>query len=702
MSKQTTLFKYGVAEKRIREGVAVNVGPTMPHFTTLNGIFKCSVCLQGFHSNAAVSMHKKWKHPKSYSEEALSTITIPSTTVRDALSVVSKPDEEDDVALVMERLLNSVERNLRQPVKSKRKRSSDGADDNGEKRGPQRGSNVRKSYSFSFRMNVLNQCDEHKCDSDVAFVNNINKSILSKWKKDRVNILNQAMKEHTRLLTKGRKSKKHDELFKKLLPKFRAAREKGRVVSFSWLYTHASNIHKELNPGADVRRLSPSVVVSFTRKFKIKMRRVQCRKQKPRSEGVADLMAWHTKLREGIIKTGPNLPFYDSKFGRYSPDRRFNVDQVPMPFAINLTQTYEEGGARRVQRNRRVWVAQPGAGLEKRQCSLQVCFSPVTNSCRIAIVFRGTGKRISADEKASYHPSVDVYWQPCAWVDREVAQQWVKKTFKAATEGKEEVLLFCDNLDAQTYEGFRDELKKVNSRVCYGPKNLTNCWQPVDAGYGKLLKTLSLHEQQLWLEKDENIERWVGNAERETFTAKERRILITHWVGEAHLKLQEPKYDRFRRLCFEKTGCLITADGSDDALIKPEGLPDFVVTPPLPTIPATDPFAAVIPEPEPIPVDDYLGEEEEGNFIEIGDAGEEAAPTPADDSLPVDDVSQRDLNHNLVNRELEVFYPDEGGWFVGKITWYNIHLGKFRVLFDDGSDDYIQPEDINDLDVKLL
>ena len=26
----------------------------------------------------------------------------------------------------------------------------------------------------------------------------------------------------------------------------------------------------------------------------------------------------------------------------------------------------------------------------------------------------------------------------------------------------------------------------------------------------------------------------------------------------------------------------------------------------------------------------------------------------------------------------------------------------FRVLFDDGSDDYIQPEDINDLDVKLL
>ena len=146
-----------------------------------------------------------------------------------------------------------------------------------------------------------------------------------------------------------------------------------------------------------------------------------------------------------------------------------------------------------------------------------------------------------------------MYWQQCAWVDRDVAVQWVKRTFKDAVKGKEEVLLFCDNLNAQTFEGFRNELSLVKSRTKYGPKNLTNCWQPVDAGYGKLLKTLSLHEEQLWLEQDENIEKWLGNAERENFTAKERSILITHWVGEAHIKLQDPKYDRFCRLCFEKT-----------------------------------------------------------------------------------------------------------------------------------------------------
>ena len=30
---------------------------------------------------------------------------------------------------------------------------------------------------------------------------------------------------------------------------------------------------------------------------------------------------------------------------------------------------------------------------------------------------------------------------------------------------------------------------------------------------------------------------------------------------------------------FEKTGCLITADGSGDESIKPEGMPDYIVPP---------------------------------------------------------------------------------------------------------------------------
>jgi len=47
-------------------------------------------------------------------------------------------------------------------------------------------------------------------------------------------------------------------------------------------------------------------------------------------------------------------------------------------------------------------------------------------------------------------------------------------------------------------------------------------------------------------------------------TASERRILISHWVGEAWNKLCAPEYDNLRRRCWEKTGCLMTADGSED------------------------------------------------------------------------------------------------------------------------------------------
>ena len=63
---------------------------------------------------------------------------------------------------------------------------------------------------------------------------------------------------------------------------------------------------------------------------------------------------------------------------------------------------------------------------------------------------------------------------------------------------------------------------------------------------------------------------------------KQRRILITHWVGEAFNTLMGEDYSKTRYRCFEKTGCLITADGSEDDKIAPEGLTNYVVPPPLP------------------------------------------------------------------------------------------------------------------------
>ena len=54
--------------------------------------------------------------------------------------------------------------------------------------------------------------------------------------------------------------------------------------------------------------------------------------------------------------------------------------------------------------------------------------------------------------------------------------------------------------------------------------------------------------------------------------ARQRRILMTKRAGAAWRELVKDK--GFIKKRFQKTGCLITADGSDDDVTKPRGLDD--------------------------------------------------------------------------------------------------------------------------------
>ena len=83
-----------------------------------------------------------------------------------------------------------------------------------------------------------------------------------------------------------------------------------------------------------------------------------------------------------------------------------------------------------------------------------------------------------------------------------------------------------------------------------------------------------------------------------------------------------------------------------------------------------EPFECVVPEPDQIPPDDIIGVEDE-EAIYISDESTE---------LAVDEEAYRDKNHNLVGCKVKVFYPDEGGWFEGIISWYATSLGKLRVF----------------------
>ena len=98
---------------------------------------------------------------------------------------------------------------------------------------------------------------------------------------------------------------------------------------------------------------------------------------------------------------------------------------------------------------------------------------------------------------------------------------------------------------------------------------------------------------------------------------------MTEWAGQAWQELSSAKYDNLRKSCWTKTGCLITADGSEDMLIKPGSLPDYEVLAPsscdpvmqvhiqtsiMSTVEDNDQFRLV------------YGEGEEGNIFEIMNA----------------------------------------------------------------------------------
>ena len=76
-------------------------------------------------------------------------------------------------------------------------------------------------------------------------------------------------------------------------------------------------------------------------------------------------------------------------------------------------------------------------------------------------------------------------------------------------------------------------------------------------------------------------------------------------------------------------------------------------------------------------------------------------PEETDDQLD-DDEKDRILNDdfNLVGRELKVLYAN--GWFVGNILYFNTALNEYKVEFSDGTSDYIESSDVDNVEVMIL
>eukprot|EP00794_Sanderia_malayensis_P014737 gene14737-16272_t len=278
--------------------------------------------------------------------------------------------------------------------------------------------------------------------------------------------------------------------------------------------------------------------------------------------GRETLQRLHKELRRSIKSTRRRRNLQpDSKYGRWLPEHRHNVDQVPLPFVIGQERTYENYGSKQV------WVSQPSFGFDKRQATLQLCIKASgSQTVKPAIVFRGKGK-INQQEKLQYDKDIDVYFQPSAWMDEELNLQWVRMTLIPALESdNQEKVLFADNVGFQLSQQFHDICRsKINTVVYMLPANYTDKVQPIDAGCGMMMKKKIGEAMERWLEDETKLELW-----HDKISAGRRRVLMTKWTGEAWREIREDQ-EFFTKL-FAKTGCLMTVDGSGDEKIQPQGL----------------------------------------------------------------------------------------------------------------------------------
>ena len=289
-----------------------------------------------------------------------------------------------------------------------------------------------------------------------------------------------------------------------------------------------------------------------------------------------------------------------------------------------------------------------------------------------------------------WNPDVDVYFQEKATLDAPTAVDWFKNTFSktldrgSGSAGARRFVLFCGNSAATQTHEFLGLLRERGGLAWRGFEDVAaSLWQPVEAGPAQLLKVLIGQAQRTWLETPENAQLWHG--ETKGFTAKDRRVLITHWAAQAWRKFLTEEYAQFMLTAWQKTGCLMTVDGSEDTFVSPEELGADYAPPPPPT------YEPYLLEPG------------------VQEAIYEKSPRPpvcgvpaefyTEDPPRVDEVGDRDFDHELVGRQLKIWYED--GWITGKISYYNRAFGMMKVDFAEDSD-YVAPHDIDGIEVVLI
>ena len=140
-----------------------------------------------------------------------------------------------------------------------------------------------------------------------------------------------------------------------------------------------------------------------------------------------------------------------------------------------------------------------------------------------------TGKRLSPEERAAWHPHVRVRFQKKAWADEAVCEDYalvvMAEITSAARQAGRESVAILDNLHGHTTEAHLANLARNHCKRHLLPGDTTDELQLIDAGVGHALKSEMAHLHDEWLSKDDNLELWTAATD---FPAWRKRALLLH------------------------------------------------------------------------------------------------------------------------------------------------------------------------------
>ena len=179
-----------------------------------------------------------------------------------------------------------------------------------------------------------------------------------------------------------------------------------------------------------------------------------------------------------------------------------------------------------------------------------------------------SGKRITFLEKLRYDKCVSVCFQVNAWCDEPIMTQWVRHHWKPHVEGPKMLLL--DQHKAQktpTIEGLLSS--ECNTTTVLIPPGCISLVQPLDVVFNAPFKCLI--DDLATSHMRENLDGYVhGN-----ISAKQHRILLTTWIGEAWEKTCANRDMVVRG--FRKCGISLAIDDSKDDVINIKGIENYQV-----------------------------------------------------------------------------------------------------------------------------